>query len=109
MCWAHPNRKIRELSESKSLDERKLKQVEKTSKDFSRVYKQVREEIQEEEKRIQANKASTKEQREKTKEKLKSKLEKVIKIHRDDPKKLVTYKNTIAKYIDKYFVCILEP
>jgi hypothetical protein len=109
LCWAHPNRKLRELWESKSLDEAKKKQAEKTSKAFSKLYKQLREEIEKEKIRIQNNIPSTKEEREKLKEKLKSKLSKIIKIHKKDPKKLVTYKTTISKYIDKYFVCILIP
>jgi hypothetical protein len=38
-----------------------------------------------------------------------NKFEKIIQIHKNDPKKLITYKNTLAKYKEKYFVCILIP
>ena len=109
LCWAHPDRKLRDLSESKSLDENKKKQAEKTSKAFSKLYKELREEIKKEEERIKKQIPSTEKEREKLKEKLKSKLSNIIKVHKEDPKKLVTYKTTIAKYIDKYFVCILIP
>lgn len=109
LCWAHPDRKIRELTEIKGLEEEKLERCKITSKDFSKLYKQIRDEIEKENKRIKNNLPSTEEQREELKEKLKKKLEKICKIHKNDPKKLITYKTTITKYIDKYFVCILLP
>jgi hypothetical protein len=34
---------------------------------------------------------------------------KIVKIHKNDPKKLITYKESLAKYSEKYFVCILIP
>jgi hypothetical protein len=43
------------------------------------------------------------------KEKLLKEFLKITKIHKNDPKKLVTYKESLAKYCDKYFVCILYP
>ena len=42
------------------------------------------------------------------KNKLSDKLKKITKIHNDDPKKLITYKNSLERYSNKYFVCILK-
>jgi hypothetical protein len=58
---------------------------------------------------IKNNKASTEEEREKLKQKLVKKLEKIYIHHKNDPKKLINYKNTLARYKEKYFVCILVP
>jgi hypothetical protein len=38
-----------------------------------------------------------------------NKLVKITKIHKNDPKKLITYKVTLARYKEKYFVCIMIP
>jgi len=107
LCWAHPDRKIRDLTESKSLDEDKLERCKITNKSFSKLYKTVRNEIDKEDKLVKNNKSSSEEEREKLKNKLMKKFEKITQIHKNDPKKLVTYKNTLAKYKEKYFVCIL--
>ena len=37
------------------------------------------------------------------------KFVKINKIHKNDPKKLITYKESLIKYKEKYFVCILMP
>ena len=109
LCWAHPDRKFRDLSESKSLDNEKLERCKITSKDFSKLYKIVRNEIKKEGKLIKNNKWSSKKEIEALKNKLSKKFDKITVIHKNDPKKLVTYKTTLAKYKEKYFVCILMP
>ena len=109
LCWAHPNRKLRDLSESKSLDNEKLERCKITYDEFSKLYSKVRHEIKKEYMRIKKEKPSNKEKLEKLKNRLINKLIKITKIHKNDPKKLVTYKKTITKYIEKYFVCILIP
>ncbi len=109
LCWAHPDRKIRDLSESKSLDEEKLERCKITSNDFSKLYKKIRDEIKKEKKLIKNNKPSSEDEVKSLKNKLMKKFNKIIAIHKNDPKKLVTYKTTLAKYSEKYFVCILIP
>lgn len=109
LCWAHPNRKLRDLTETKSLQKDELEKCIQTYDDFSKLYSVVRNEIIKEEMRIEKDKASTKEDREKLKSKLLKKLLKIAKVNRKDPQKLKTYKETLTKYADKYFVCILEP
>jgi transposase len=109
LCWAHPDRKIKDLAESKSLDIEKLERCKITNKGFSKLYKKIRNEILKEEKLIKNNNPSNENEREKLKNKLLKKFEKIIVVHKDDPKKLVSYKSTLAKYKEKYFVCILIP
>lgn len=109
LCWAHPHRKLRELSESKSLEKEKLERCKNTYHSFSTLYKQLRKELKDEDKKVKNNYPSSKEKRQILKDTLQTKLEKIVEINENDPKKLITYKTTIAKYIDKYFVCILEP
>jgi hypothetical protein len=91
------------------LDEEKLERCKITSKEFSKLYKIIREEIKKENLLVKNNNPSNEEQRIELKNKLMKKFEKITTIHKNDPKKLVTYKNTLSKYIKKYFVCILIP
>ncbi|MDP2090341.1 MAG: transposase [Candidatus Gracilibacteria bacterium] len=107
LCWAHPDRKLRELSESKSLDKEKLERCKITSNEFSKLYKAVRDEIKKEDLLVKNNNPSPDEQRMELKNRLMKKFEKIVTINKNDPKKLVTYKNTLSKYREKYFVCIL--
>lgn len=109
LCWAHPNRKLRDLKDSKSLEEDKLERCLITYEEFNKLYSKVRDEIEKEKNRIEKWKASTKEEREKLKDKLMLELLKISKIHKNDPKKLITYKESLSKYAEKYFVCILIP
>lgn len=109
LCWAHPNRKLRDLKESKSLNDEKLERCIITYEEFKKLYSKVRNEIKKEEVRIEKWNSSNEEEKEKLKNKLMNKLLKITKIHKNDPKKLITYKDTITKYIEKYFVCILIP
>jgi len=109
LCWAHPNRKLRDLSESKSLDKVKLERCIITYKKFSELYSKVRDEIKKEEIRIKKWKASNKDELQKLADKLMKKFVKINKIHKNDPKKLITYKESLIKYKEKYFVCILMP
>ena len=109
LCWAHPQRKLRDLSESDSLEKNKQERALITYKKFSKLYKDLRDELEKEEKRIQIWKASSKEKLEELKNNLSKRLEVITKIHKDDPKKLITYKNSLNRYSDKYFVCILIP
>jgi len=109
LCWAHPDRKIRDLAESKSLDIEKLERCKIASNDFSKLYNIIRNEIKKEDKLIKNDKSSSEKEIKLLKNKLSKKFDKITTIHKNDPKKLVTYKKTLAKYKEKYFVCILIP
>jgi hypothetical protein len=109
LCWAHPNRKLRDLSESKSLEKEKLERCIIAYEKFSKLYFELRNEIKNEEVRIEKWNPSNQNELEKLVNKLMKKFIKITKIHKNDPKKLVTYKESLAKYKEKYFVCILIP
>ena len=109
LCWAHPNRKFRDLSESKSLDKEKLERCIITYKEFSKLYFKLRNEIRKEDINIEKWNASDKNKLKDLADKLMKKFIKITKIHKNDPKKLITYKESLAKYKEKYFVCILIP
>ena len=109
LCWAHPQRKLRDLSESNSLWEKKQKRALVTYTKFSRLYRNLRNEISKEERRIQCWKGLNAEQLEDTKNQLSKRLKIITKVHKDDPQKLITYKNSLNRYSEKYFVCILKP
>lgn len=109
LCWAHPNRKLRDLSESKSLDKEKLERCIITYEEFSKLYSTLRCEIKKEDSRIEKWSPSNQEELQKLSDKLMKKFIKITKIHKNDPKKLITYKESLARYKEKYFVCILIP
>ena len=109
LCWAHPDRKLRDLAETKSLDKNELEKCIKTSEDFSKLYARVRKEMKKEESRIEKWNESNEEEMQELKNKLMEKFLKIAKVNKNDPKKLITYKETLARYCEKYFVCILMP
>jgi hypothetical protein len=104
LCWAHPHRKLRDLTESKALEIEPLKRCKETYEQFATLYTRVRDEIKKE-----TEQPTSEIQREQLKEELMKQLECITQLHPDDPKKLITYKTTLWKYREKYFVCILNP
>jgi len=109
LCWAHPNRKLRDLTESTSLDKDKLERCKITYISFNKLYLKVNKEMESEQVRIGIWKPSSEKQREKLKKTLLKQFLKITRIHKNDPKKLRIYKESLIKYQDKYFVCILNP
>ena len=45
LCWAHPQRKLRDLAESAEFGKRKQKQILKTYGQFSQLYKNIRKKL----------------------------------------------------------------
>jgi predicted nucleic acid-binding Zn-ribbon protein len=45
LCWAHPQRKLRDLTESEEFGQRKKKQILKTYQSFSNLYQNIRKKI----------------------------------------------------------------
>ena len=45
LCWAHPQRKLRDMAESEEFGKRKKKQILKTYQDFSNLYQNIRKKI----------------------------------------------------------------
>jgi transposase len=104
LCWAHPLRKLRDLTETKMLDSSALEQCNITHEAFSLLYTRVRDELKKE----KEHPTNTLE-KEELKEELMNELKEITQIQPNDPQKLVTYKTTLWKYREKYFVCILHP
>ena len=45
LCWAHPQRKLRDMAESREFGERKKKQIMKTYRQFSQLYHAIQKKI----------------------------------------------------------------
>ncbi len=98
LCWAHPNRKLRDLAENVNI-KKKTKQVCKnTYKDFQKVYKQARQARDK-----MKNNVWTTKQKLQEKENLKILFAKLFKVTENDPDKLKIIRKTLEKRIDKYF------
>src|SRR3989338_3467386 len=48
LCWAHPQRKLRDLAESREFDGRKKKQIMKTYQQFSQLYRTIQKRVENE-------------------------------------------------------------
>jgi hypothetical protein len=100
LCWAHPDRKIRDLKNSESLSEKKKLHCKKVSDEFSELYAEVR--------KISASEF-VQEERMKAKEILMEKFKKIVAPDKKDPSKLVAIKKSLLKQSKCYFVCIATP
>jgi transposase len=100
LCIAHPQRKFRDLSQTKTLTTIRQQSCQKTYQSFSDLYKQLRETL--------ATVYDKQAWEAKRLEYLKS-LKKITVITRNDPEKLKTLKTTLAQNAEKYFTCLLFP
>lgn len=100
LCWAHPDRKIRDLKNSKNLSKEKKEICNQTSEIFSSLYERVR--------MISAT-AFVKEERLKEEKILKEEFRNIIIPDKNDPSKLASIKRRLKEQIDCYFVCITVP
>jgi len=100
LCWAHPNRKLRDLAESKNLSKIYRAHCQKVYKQFNRLYSDVIDlwlaDIPEEE-------------REKQADQLKEQFNKVASPCDKDPPQLATYKDSLRSNKEAYFVCLKYP
>ena len=100
LCWAHPKRKFKDLKNSNSLEEKKKKACKEFYNNFVEIYQKI----------AKVNQADfNKQERTKAKEILMPELEKILKPNKNDPVKLRTFKETMFKKRERYFVCITEP
>jgi transposase len=97
LCWAHPDRKIRDLKNSESLSEEKKKHCLKVSGRFSELYAEVR--------RISVSEF-IEEERIKAREILIEKFKLITAPNKNDPSKLAAIKKSLLKQVDCYFVCV---
>jgi transposase len=104
LCWAHPNRKLRDMAESENLSGKTKKVCKKAYRDFAKVYKKAkktREKLQ----------SGTWDEEERIKQR--TKLEKLFEILFEttpyDPEKLKAIRASLKKRKDRYFTFFLFP
>lgn len=95
LCWAHPLRKFRDLKDSQSLTKIQHDNCKSTYEKFAKLFKETE--------KINETPLSNKQ---KHKSKLFKKMEIISKIKKNDPSKLITYKETLNSNIKKYFTCL---
>lgn len=99
LCWAHPNRKFRDLAESETLEKRFLLSCQKTHKEFSDLYHEVS--------LILARSFNLRD-RMKILPDLLARFDEIAKENKLDPKKLAVLKASLRKNRDCYFVCVVH-
>lgn len=98
LCWAHPHRKLRDLSESGKLTGQTSKVCKKTFKDFQKLYKKARK-IRE--KILKGNCDDKKTDKEKLK--LEKLFDEITQENKRDPEKLKTIRSTLKSRKLRYF------
>ena len=99
LCWAHPHRKLRELTESDSLDEETKTLCLRAHESFSLLYQDLR---------IVLKQPFDREKRERWRKDFLERFDAITLSHERDPKKLATLKESLRKQRTAYFVCLLH-
>lgn len=100
LCWAHPNRKLRDLAESKTLPSVTKAHCAKVYQQFNTLYNAVNT--------LWAADVSD-EQRNKQRKVLEARFKTIAKPHSKDPPELATYKDSLRTNKAAYFVCLQYP
>ena len=96
LCWAHPQRKLRDLAESNEIEEGKKEYCKTTYEQFSNLYQKIRKSI-----------GNTLSQHMKTR--FRSLFEKITCFHSLDPTPLQRIKNSLRKNTKNYFTFLKYP
>ena len=96
LCWAHPQRKLRDMAESKEFSGRKKKQVMKTYQQFSQLYHAIQRKI--------GNDISPY-----LKKKFQQVFTSISESHTRDPAPLSKLKESLRKNKEKYFTFLKHP
>lgn len=100
LCWAHPNRKLRDLKNSKQLLKEKRENCKIAFAEFREIYREVQETLSTDfNQNVRVEKRKI----------LMRKFKKVITIRKNDPFKLRKIKKRLAEQINCYFVCVINP
>jgi len=100
LCMAHPQRKLRDLSESKTLSQESLTTCSKSYCAFSNLYENLQVTLASEYQKgiwLQKREAYLK------------RLKEIAVITKDDPQKLKAVKLGLKENAEKYFTCLLQP
>lgn len=98
LCWAHPIRKLRDLSNSDSLDINKRQEAQLTYQSLSKLHQDLKQEL---------IKPFDLDKREQVKQKMIKRLVRIAQPNPQDPDKLKTIKKGLLKNQDKYFTCLM--
>ena len=90
LCWAHPQRKLRDMAESEEFGKRKKNQILKTYGSFSNLYQNIRKKLGKE---ISSH----------LKTKFQSLFDQISEPHNLDPAPLLRLKTSLQKNKQKYF------
>lgn len=96
LCWAHPQRKLRDMAESQEFGKRKKKQILKTYEQFSNLYQHIRKKI--------GGEISPY-----LKKKFQEIWSELSEIHSLDPTPLVKLKVSLQKNTKQYFTFLNHP
>jgi hypothetical protein len=97
LCWAHPHRKFRDLTEADYLTENQKAAAVATHQSFAAIYDKVRAVCL-----AEFNFA----ERLKVLPELETEFTKIFQPHENDPQKLLTLKESLRKNMPCYFVCV---
>jgi hypothetical protein len=100
LCWAHPLRKFRDLTEADYLTDVQRTSAISTYRSFAALYAEVRTVCV-----AEFNLA----ERLKILPELEAEFEKIFQPHENDPQKLLTLKESLRKNMPCYFVCVTTP
>lgn len=99
LCWAHPRRKFRDLTEATYLTDSQRARTTVTNQSFAALYQKVR---------TVCSTPFVLTERLKVLPELETEFERISQPHRDDPKKLLTFKQSLRKNQPCYFVCVIK-
>lgn len=100
LCMAHPQRKLRDLSESKTLPEKSKAVCNKSYTTFSSLYEDLEKTLASE---YQKDLWLLK------RDEYIKRLKEISVITENDPQKLKTIKQSLTENAEKYFTCLLQP
>lgn len=98
LCWAHPQRKLRDLAESEEFGKRKKNQILKTYRSFSNLYQNIRKKIGNEISPLPSSGFSTY-----LKTRFQNIFNEISESHSLDPTPLSKLKTSLRKNKQKYF------
>lgn len=99
LCWAHPLRKMRDLTNSDSLSAEKRQSCQKTYHSLSKLHQKLKQEL------VEPFELT---QRQQKRQKMLRRLNNIARINDQDPEKLKNIKISLLKNREKYFTCLLH-
>jgi len=100
LCWAHPHRKLRDLSESRVFTGKIKERCESHFKEFKKIYNKLQKTL---------DKPYEKWRYEKVKKQLEKKFDKFCLPHKKDPEALARIKKRLKERKEAYFTCLKFP